>query len=61
MWLCDLEVAVKRVREMFPFSILEKITPCADGGIAFYTTYFTIIKWFPNGEVRERKMDAWRN
>lgn len=60
MWLVDLELAVKKVREKFPCSVMEKILPCADGGIAFYTSYFTIIKWFPDGRVEERKTDAWR-
>lgn len=60
MWLVDLELAVKAVRAKFPCSVIEKILPCADGGITFQTSYYTIIKWYPDGRVTERKTDAWR-
>ena len=60
MWLQDLEMAVSALRTKFPCSVIEQITPCADGGIAFRTSYYTIIKWYPDGRVEERKTDAWR-
>ena len=63
MWLQDLEKALAAMREEmcdFNFISVEKITPAADGGIVFKTTYHTYIKWFPNGEIVERKEGDWR-
>jgi hypothetical protein len=64
MWLQDLEKALAKLKEQyginFNFICVEKITPSADGGIVFKTTYHTYIKWFPNGEIRERKEEDWR-
>lgn len=63
MWLQDLEKALAKMREEmcdFNFVNVEKITPAADGGIVFKTTYHTYIKWFPNGEIVERKEEDWR-
>lgn len=59
MWLTDLEKALACLREKmggFNEVVIEHITPAADGGIVFKTTYHTSIKWFPNGEIRERKV-----
>ena len=44
MWLCDVEKAVKEVREVCPDYILTKIAP-ASWGIAFHTTHFSIVLW----------------
>ena len=62
MWLQDLEKALARLKEErgYNFICVEKITPCADGGIVFKTTYHTYIKWFPNGEIIEREEGDWR-
>lgn len=60
MWLGDLEKAIADVKKTHPYTLIEKITPCADGGISFKTTHHTYIKWFPNGEVRERNEEDWR-
>ena len=62
MWLQDLEKALARLKEEcdYNFICVEKITPSADGGIVFKTTYHTYIKWFPNGEIEERKEEEWR-
>lgn len=62
MWLCDLEKALARLKEenKYNFICVENITPCADGGITFKTTSHTYIKWFPNGEIRERNEGDWR-
>jgi hypothetical protein len=61
MWLCDLQLAVKAVRAFMPYAVFEKVVPCADGGIAFYTTYESIIKWYTDGRVEERSKTAWRS
>lgn len=60
MWLQDLENALAAMREKYDFNMfcVEKITPAADGGIVFKTTYHTYIKWFPNGTVIEREEGA---
>ena len=63
MWLNDLEKALVKMREEmcdFNFVCVEKVTPSADGGIVFKTTHHTYIKWFPNGEIRERNEEDWR-
>lgn len=62
MWLQDLEKALAKMREQYDFNMfcIESITPAADGGIVFKTTYHTYIKWFPNGEIRERHEGDWR-
>jgi hypothetical protein len=44
----------------FCFICIENVTPAADGGIVFKTTHHTYIKWFPNGEIRERNEEDWR-
>lgn len=64
MWLCDLEKAIGRVAEFLKpracGTLFESIKPSYDGGIVFKTTSRTYIKWFPNGEIRERKEEDWR-
>ena len=62
MWLQDLEKALARLKEKFDYNFIcvEKITPCADGGIVFKTTHHTYIKWFPNDEIIERNEGDWR-
>jgi hypothetical protein len=64
MWLCDLEKALGKVIAFLGADAcavcVESIKPCADGGISFKTTHHTYIKWFPNGEIRERNEEDWR-
>jgi hypothetical protein len=64
MWIKDLETATKAVIEFLgdrrAFVCFDKVKPCADGGIVFETTYETYIKWFQNGEVVEKSLQAWR-
>ena len=64
MWMCDLEKAIAKVKEFLganaSYVLFESIKPCADGGIVFKTTHHTYIKWFPNGEIRERNEGEWR-
>lgn len=62
MWLQDLEKALARLKEEcdYNFICVKSITPAADGGIVFKTTYHTYIKWFPDNTIRERKEGDWR-
>jgi hypothetical protein len=64
MWLCDLEKALGTVIAFLGADAcavcVESVKPCADGGIVFKTTCHTYIKWFPNGETRERNEEDWR-
>ena len=61
MWLCDLEKAIKAVKEKKGNDTLfTKIEPCWDGGIVFTTTYHTFIKWYPDGTITERGEHEWR-
>ena len=64
MWVHDLEKAIGRVTEFLGprtcSTLFESIKPSYDGGIIFKTTYHTYIKWFPNGEIRERNEEEWR-
>ena len=64
MWLCDLEKAISKVRAFLEADAcmvcVEKISPCADGGIAFALSDGGYIKWFTDGEVVRRNKDDWR-
>ena len=63
MWLNDLEKAIVKMREEMPdfnFICIEKVTPSADGGIVFKTTYHTFIKVYRNGVIEEKKEGEWR-
>ena len=63
MWLGDLEKALAKMREEmcdFNFIYVEKITPSADGGIVFKTTYHTYIKVYRNGLIEEEQEGEWR-
>lgn len=61
MWICDLKKAIADVERTHPHTLFEKITACADGGLVFYTTYKTHIKWYPDGRVEERDLTSWRS
>lgn len=62
MWLQDLEKAIKALRESekYQYTCFKNAMPCWDGGICFETTYFTFVKWFPNGTITEHHKDDWR-
>ena len=62
MWLQDLEKALTKLKEEcdYNFICVEKIMPCADGGIAFTLSNGDYVKWFPNGEIVRQKKDDWR-
>ena len=63
MWLTDLEKALAYLREKkdnFNEIVVKKITPAADGGIVFETTYHTFIKVYRNGVITERGEKDWR-
>ena len=53
MWLSDLEKAVEGVKASKKHLNIEKVMPCWDGGVVFYTADQKIIKWFPDGTVTE--------
>lgn len=61
MWLTDLEMAIAVIKEAYPTTLYTKIVPCYDGGIVFYTTYETHIKWYPDGHIEEHSKHDWRN
>lgn len=57
MWLTDIEKAIAHMREEmcdFNFICIEKILAMPDG-VAFKTTYHTIIKVYRNGIIEEEK------
>lgn len=60
MWLSDLEKAIEAVKASKKVLLVEKIMPCWDGGVVFYTTNQKIIKWFPDGTIIERGREDWR-
>ena len=61
MWMSDLVKAAQAVKEKKGEDfVIQDTKPCWDGGIVFHTTYHTYIKWFPNGEIVERREDEWR-
>lgn len=63
MWLTDLQKALaywKEKRDNFNETLIEKITPAADGGIVFKTTAHTYVKIYRNGVIEERQEGDWR-
>lgn len=64
MWLCDLEKALGKVVAFLGADAcmvcVEKISPCADGGIAFALSDGGYVKWFPDGEIVRRGREDWR-
>jgi hypothetical protein len=60
MWLCDLEKAVRELRDLCPNYVFTKVAP-AGTGIVFYTTHFSRVFWsegcqiiehYDNGEIK---------
>ncbi len=64
MWLNDLaratEAVIKHLGEDVKYVCVEKVSPCADGGIAFALSDGGYVKWFSNGETVRRGKDDWR-
>lgn len=60
MWLSDVAKAVEAVKASRENFCIDKILPCWDGGIVFYITHHTVIKWFPDGTIIERGREDWR-
>lgn len=52
MWLCDLEKAIKDLRDLCPTYLFKKVVP-AGLGIAFYTTHFSRVLWCDGGQIIE--------
>ena len=60
MWINDLAKAIEAVRPYALMCCIDSVVPCADGGITFYLSDFTIVKWLPNGEVVRKNQGDWR-
>ena len=51
MWLCDLEKAIKDMREIFPDGcVFDKIIP-AGSGISFFLSDYSKIYWYEDGQI----------
>jgi hypothetical protein len=58
MWLCDLEKAIKDMREFFPDGcVFEKIIP-AGRGIRFLLSDWSVIYWYNDGQIIRVKEDG---
>ena len=57
MWLCDLEKAIKELREVCPDYVFTKVEP-ASSGIMFYTTHHTRVLWRDGGQTLEHCDDG---
>lgn len=53
MWLCDLEKAIRELRDLNLNYVITKVAP-AGSGIVFYTTHFTRVFWCDGGQILER-------
>ena len=64
MWMCDLENAIGKVIVFLGAEAsavcVKKISPCADGGIAFALSDGGYIKWCPDGEIVRREKEDCR-
>lgn len=64
MWFIDLEKATKQVMDKLGeganYVCVEKIGPCADGGIVFVLSDHRHIKWVRDGEIIIREEGSWR-
>ena len=51
MWLCDLEKAIKDMRELFPDGcVFDKIIP-AGAGICFFLSDYSNVYWHNDGQI----------
>lgn len=65
MWLCDLKKAVSKVIDFLGANAymvcIDKIIPCADGGIVFYLSDRSMVRWRRDGTiVRKEEGGNWR-
>lgn len=64
MWLCDLEKAIGKVIDYLGADAcmvcIDKVSPCADGGIAFYLSDRSRVKWFQDGAIVRKEEGSWR-
>lgn len=64
MWFDDLMIAIDRVYRWLGDDAksvcIDKVTPCADGGIVFMLSDHSRVKWFNNGTVVRREEGSWR-
>ena len=65
MWFNDLERAVYALGKFLGKGVyyvtIEKINPCADGGIVFQMSNHDRLKWFPEDYIEVYKEGSWRN
>ena len=65
MWYNDLEKAIhtlgKFLGEGMYYATIEKINPCADGGIVFHMSNHDRLKWFQDDHIELYKKGNWRN
>jgi hypothetical protein len=65
MWIADLVKATKAVEDFLGenkwFVTINEVKPCADGGVVFYMSDFTHIKWFQDGKITQREFHSWRS
>lgn len=60
-WMSDLIKAATAVKQWKGNDfVITTVSGCWDGGVVFETSHHTYIKWFPNGEIVERRKDEWR-
>lgn len=51
MWLCDLEKAIKDMRELFPDGcVFYKIIP-GGSGICFFVSDWSKVYWYTDGQI----------
>ena len=52
MWLCDLEIAVKDIKDFCNECCIESVKGCWNGGIAFHLSDHTTLLWFTDHSVK---------
>ena len=64
MWFCDLEKAIGKVIDFLGANAcmvcIDKINPSADGGIVFYLSDRSRVKWFQDGTIVRKEEGDWR-
>lgn len=64
MWFDDLMIAIDKVYrwlgEDAKCVCIDKVTPCADGGVVFLLSDRSRVKWFNDGTVVRREEGSWR-
>ena len=60
-WMSTLMKAATAVKKQKGEDfVINTVSGCWDGGVVFETSYFTYIKWYPDGTITERGKDEWR-